>query len=376
MTLQQYTVAYSVDKINFTALTNVQSITINIGRQAQLDQVKTGSGSVVLRYPTGYVSPIAGLVSGTQLYIENSTPGQPEKYLYYGVISDVSIEYGIPYSGGVGNADYVTISFEGAFASFGRMQANDYVLAAGTMVQQTVDVQTQSGLYFGFISNGSDPQMAATTVSTTWGDWVAKACQTLNARIQESYLTALVLSPFYKIISTVNFSDTTNNATNQIYNKINFGSIADNFYTQVTVAPESFSSATVTNAGATAPFRTLQTNTFNASTAQATDFANFLLGNYGLSRSAILSVTCSAEAQSSFALDSVGQGDALYLAIGAQVAVAFRGTTYQCIIEGVTVSATPAGASYTFYFSGADLNNTLILNNTTFGKLDSNRLGY
>jgi len=42
----------------------------------------------------------------------------------------------------------------------------------------------------------------------------------------------------------------------------------------------------------------------------------------------------------------------------------------------VRVSATPAGASYTFFVSGADLNSYLILDNATFGKLDSNRLAY
>jgi hypothetical protein len=40
------------------------------------------------------------------------------------------------------------------------------------------------------------------------------------------------------------------------------------------------------------------------------------------------------------------------------------------------MSATPAGASFTFYVSGADLNAYLILDNPTFGTLDENRLGY
>ena len=376
MTLQQYTVNYSTNDVTFTALTNVQSIVVNIGRQAQLEQIKTGTASVVMRYPTGYVSPVAALISGTRIIIKNTTPGQTQVDVFYGSISDVSIEYGIPYSGGVGNADYVTISVEGCFANYGRMQGNNYAMAANVMTQQVLDATTQTGLSTSFTNNGSNPAMAATTVSSTWGDWIGKACQTLNARIWETYLALVIVSPFYKLQSTISFSDTTNNATNQVYNKINFGSFADNFYTQVTVTPESFSAATVTNVGATAPFRALQTNTFNASNAQATDFANFLLGNYGISRSAILSVTCSAEAQNVFALDIVAYFGSPYQIAGTQVSVTFRGTTYSCIVEGVTISATPAGASYTFYFSGADLNNTLILNNATFGKLDSNRLGY
>jgi hypothetical protein len=40
------------------------------------------------------------------------------------------------------------------------------------------------------------------------------------------------------------------------------------------------------------------------------------------------------------------------------------------------MSARPGGASFTYYVSGADLNAYLILDNTTFGRLDYNKLGY
>jgi hypothetical protein len=62
--------------------------------------------------------------------------------------------------------------------------------------------------------------------------------------------------------------------------------------------------------------------------------------------------------------------------IGAQVSVAFRGTTFQCIVEGVTISATPAGSRYTYFVSGDALNDYLLLDNAVFGRLDFNRLGY
>jgi hypothetical protein len=62
--------------------------------------------------------------------------------------------------------------------------------------------------------------------------------------------------------------------------------------------------------------------------------------------------------------------------IGARVSVTFRGTVYYSIIEGVRVTATPESSRYTFYLSGADLNNYLILNDTVFGRLDNNKLGY
>jgi hypothetical protein len=56
--------------------------------------------------------------------------------------------------------------------------------------------------------------------------------------------------------------------------------------------------------------------------------------------------------------------------------VTFRGTTVTCLIEGISLTATPEGARYTYDVSGADLNNYLVLDDAVFGKLDNNKLGY
>jgi len=82
-----------------------------------------------------------------------------------------------------------------------------------------------------------------------------------------------------------------------------------------------------------------------------------------------------AEAQTSFKLDKMGLTQ-LGEIIGSRVSVTFRGTVYQSIVEGITVTATPESSRYTFYLSGADLNNYLVLDDAVFGKLDFNKLGY
>jgi hypothetical protein len=376
MGLQSYTVSFTVDDgVSWTALTNVQNIQFSIGRQAQLDQIKSSYGSFEMRYPTGYASPVTALVSGTVVKIENTT-GTPYT-VWLGKIDNVTVQYGIPFAGGVGPQDYVNVTIEGAFAALGRMQGNGYSMAAGTITSQMTDASTETGLSLTFDGTAAQT-LAATTINSTWGDWVNRVCQSTNSRIWDSfdYLSTAVISPFSSNVSTVNFSDTANDSTNQVYNQINFDSLADNFYTQVTVTPESFGEATVTKVGATVPYRTYQTNTLNASTAQASDYASYLLSNYDTPRFAISSFSCMAEAQASFQLDKIGAVNTLAYAPGTQVAVAFRGTTFQCIIEGVNVSASPAGAMFTYYVSGADLNAYLILDNATFGVLDQNKLGY
>ena len=383
MALQTYTVYYSTDYTIWTALTNVQNININVGRQAQLQQLKASTASFSLRYPNGYASPITDLVSGTYIRIdhEKSNGTQFPTTLWTGIINNVDVSYGIPYVSNVGNGDFLDVSCEGSFAQLARMNANNYAMPAGTIATQYDLAEIENGISVEWLGNGAAPASPATTISSTWGDWVNRIALTGNMRMWDSKqaLLCYTLSPFDPYLSDINFSDVANNSTNQVYERIDFGSFADNYYTQVRVQPEGLTTQTVTQVGATTPYRTYEVNTLNASNAQALDYANYLLNNYDTANFAITAITCKAESQASFQLDRVGftAADAPFsCAMGSQVSVAFRGTTFQCIIEGAVMSATPAGSTYTYYVSGADLNAYLILDNLVFGKLDNNKLGY
>ena len=119
---QNYRVAYSTNGTTFTTLSNVQAINIAVGRQKQLDQYNASTASIDIWYPTGFSSPITALVAGTQIRVENVSTSQ---FMYYGTINDVIVNYGIPYAGGVGNADRLTVTAEGFFARFARAAGND-----------------------------------------------------------------------------------------------------------------------------------------------------------------------------------------------------------------------------------------------------------
>lgn len=358
---------------SFTTLNNIQEITFRGGRRSQLDAYNASSGTIVARYPSGYASPITALVPGTLLEI--LTPNiSAYPYGIYGRINNVSVTYGYPYASSIGPADYIEITFEGAFAEAARMAGNGYSMAAAPLSTQINTMNSQTGLT---ASSSTPQQMAATTINGTWGDWVNSSLVSINGRMADfgGGASFFVRSPYVSSVCTVNFSDTTNNATNQVYDTLRFDALADNYYTQVQVDPESYAIQTVTKAGATTPYRTLTVNTLNSSTSQATDLANFLLSQYGTQKFAISQISCSAEAQNNFKLDTLGLSGTQEL-IGARVNVTFRGTTVTCIIEGVSLAATPEGARWTFDVSGADLNNYLVLNDAVFGKLDSNKLGY
>jgi hypothetical protein len=377
--IQTYAVKYYTASTGEVALTNVVSINVNVGRQRQLDQYSTSTAEIVMRYPTGYASPIAALVPGTFIRISNTATDLAN---FVGRISNVQLKFDMPYSGGVGNGDYLSIMCEGGLGQFGRKSGNNYAMPADILTGQLGDVINETELVAFLDSGVGDEALSATTVNGTWADYLNLAALTLNARLIDvleiQYPTRVettFVSPFLVRDTAVNFSDTTNNATNQVYDGITFASYADNFYTQVTVDPEVPAAQTVETGSA--PFRTYTVNTLNATTGQALDYANYLLNNYKTPKVAISSISCLANAQNTMALDDLGDGPfKCGRQIGKRVTVAFRGTTYPCIIEGYTFSAVPGEARYTYYVSAADLNAYLILDNATFGKLDSNRLGY
>ena len=373
MATVEYKVEYGATYATLSNVaTNVQSVNLTVGRQRQLDQYNANTATVVMRYPTGYASPNALFITGTwvRISVRLVEAGSAWGQLFVGKIADVNTEYGIPYAGGVGNADYVTLNCEGNFAAFGRAQGGGYSMAADILGVQCSNAYIQSGLPVQALSlYGYSQLFPATTINSTWGDWVNRCVLTMNGRLIDSGDSVVISNAYYKTAGTFGgFSDTTNDASNHSYNQIAFTSYADNWYTQVTVTPESYGPATVQTGSV--PYRTYQVNTLNNSTSQATDYANYLLSNYGTRTTRILSVTCLLNDQSG----DIPRYGADY--IGAQVSVLFRGTTYQCVIEGATWSGTPSQASATFYLSAQDLNNYLTLNDAIYGKLDNNKLGY
>jgi hypothetical protein len=83
-------------------------------------------------------------------------------------------------------------------------------------------------------------------------------------------------------------------------------------------------------------------------------------------------LTCLAEEQSN--------NQALFAAYNAdsgyQIGIILRGTRYQCVLEGATITATPESTRFTYYLSSAEAYSFLILDDAIYGKLDNNKLGF
>lgn len=365
-----------------TVLTNVVNIDIQAGRQAQIDNFSSARATITVRYPNGYVSPLASAVIGTEILIEGErSDGGYTTTLMWGVISDVVVQYGIPYASSVGNADYLILSVETLFAKLARTSGDGYAMASDTATNQLQDALLESGVAIAGYPGAyfASRTLAATTISGSWADWLNTMAFTFGGRITEGndFLTITNYQPA-AVNTTITLSDT-GAALTAPYDALSFDSLGQNYYTEVVIDPPSVASQTASTGSA--PFRNFTTQTLNSTTGQALDLANYYLGNYSTPSLALSSVHLNLNV--SEVMNFVSQVCALpaiegsgIFGQGTQINVAFRGTTYACVIEGGALSATPEQASLTLYVSGAGLNAYLILNNATFGKLNSNRLGF
>jgi hypothetical protein len=374
MATVNYTVAVGPTWATLADIDNVQQVSFVTGRQAQLDQYHAGTASITVRYPSGYASPNTSFIPGSFLSISMTGNGNT-RGVWAGKISNVTAQYGIPYASSVGNADYVVIQAEGGFAAFARAAGNNYAMAAAIFGIQATRCNEQTLLQLDTNSSfGYRYSFPASTISSTWGDWINSCVLTMNGRLIEFSESVLAVNAYYQIPpSYLNFSDVPADWANTAnkYNQISFQGLADNYYTQVTVDPADYAAQTVQTG--TAPYRTYTVNTLNSSTGQALDMANYLLANYQTPRLAISSITVNMQSCGSgtFFLPFYGNQS-----IGTAVSVKFRGTTYNCIIEGSSWSGTPGNINATFYLSSALYNNFLLLDNTVYGTLNNNRLGY
>lgn len=369
-----YVVEYSTNYSTWTALTNVQAVNIQIGRQNLQDTFSPSNASISMRYPTGYASPIAALVVGTWLRVRRTGLNPLTPYLWVGTIRDVVAEYGIPYAAGVGNADYLTIQAEGGLALAGRAQGNDEGITEGRADIQLMDAESLSGIQFDWdYTYSPTPILAASTVSGSYAEWLNTLAASIGASILDggNAFGATVRPRDYNANVSVSFSDTANDATRQVYDVIRFDSLAEDFYTQVEVNTNTVGNVVVSSGSG--PHRTLRISTFSQSTGQATDLAQYLLGIYGTAQFGISEVSCLAEAQNTMALEL---GGFWWGTIGVNTSVQFRGQTYYVQILGGTIAATPESTRYTYYLADSDLTPYEVLDDPVRGQWDNRKLGW
>lgn len=355
-------------------LSNVQTISVNQGRTWQTDPYSPTTCTIVARTTTTpaigdfvrVLTGTAGVSSGTNIFT--------------GTVKDVAVEYG-----NTTDMDYSVISCEGALARWGRRQFTNRSLAQNLTLTQLSTLATAIGFntFCTFVGTGSSTA-AAQTYSGNGLDLVNLVMTTEMGYVQETGTYTDTgggtgtITPQIRFYGRQGYNYTIPNLTDvsgsnlAAYDAIEFGSAAQRYYTEATINPLALASQT-----AGSGFYNLTQDSVDATTSQALSHAQYLVSQYNSTSFkpykliANYSNQTTNDAQTNFRV-TMTQG----VIVGAKLFIVHRGTTYKNIVEGMSISISPGETQMEITFSPRDNNNYLILNDTTFGTLDDNKLGF
>jgi hypothetical protein len=368
------------ESTTYTTLPSVQQVSIFNGRRRQIDDYGVDTLTVESLFPTTWtVTPKLGDKIIAWVYT-TSWPSYPT-YNYWkmfqGRITDVSIRYGM-----VTNEDVVTITAEGLQADLGRTQINNYLLSTENIGLQALNIANSVG-----ISVGPTSVMSTGVAQTYTGNlkaWMDTAIRTEQGRLRSTPDAPDVLAIgnltfvgrgalFYGPLTTPEFSDgTLTSETNYKYQQVNFKSASEDYYNSVTVEPLGFASQTSTSG--TAPVFSYVLNSYDFSTSQALSLAQYVRFKYD--------TTASTPREIGFTISQQSSSSALEFLnwvtnfLGLEVNIVLRGVRYYCVVEGVSITATPEDTRILFFVSSNETNDYLILNDDVYGRLNFNRLGF
>ena len=374
-----YTVQY-YNGSTWVTIPELVDLNATVGRKQITDSWSASTASFTFRYPTGFASPNTDIK--VEVPIRFFTPSNTTNPGWTGFIRDATVTWGIPYQSGVGQADFLTIQAEGALANWGRVTGDGFTPSSSLANNQLTEVVTNYGLAW----NGNltdEPVQPEGTTSSVF-DWFQKFLNTVQGRPLDGSTVDLsttglpsvyVASNATNVFTKVSFSDTTNNATNDIYDVLNFDSLADNYVTQVIVTSPDYPAQTAETGSA--PYRSFTVDTYATSADQAEDIANYLLVTAQGQSIEPASISAISSGQNTCRIDTLNDAFnfGTFFALPLYfVQITFRGVVYTARIEGATISANPEQTRVTYYLSPAEANPWLILDSATFGILDTNKL--
>jgi hypothetical protein len=362
----------------WVTLPNVQNLNIFRGRRLQIDDYSIDTMTVESIFPSTWTTaPKLGDRIIAYIYKPGAVIGMDQFAAFWGRVRDVKIDYGI-----VSNEDRVTITCEGLQADWGRAQLNSYALAQNKTDEQVLQVATTVGLSIG--------QFAGRSIGSAL-TYTGNAFNLINTITRTEEARMFAGSPTYRATpliywfgrntpkpTTYYWNDGTGSTYlyQMKYDQIEFRSSADNYYTSITITPAAVAAQTATLG--TTPIYGWDKDTVDYSTAQAADHALWVLNNFQTKDQTLASITFT-DVQQTNVSTGLFNTDVILVIMGAINTfgrIYFRGQTYNTILEGISISATPNQTRVTVYMSGQDTNAYLILDDAIFGKLDNNKLGF
>lgn len=349
-----YTVKKVVNGVP-TTINNVQNISWSVGRKLITDQIASGRFTVTGRRPDLLPSIAIGN------FIEVAY-GPDFEFVEFKV-ADFQIDYGFTSS-----EDTWVITGEDAFAELGRVNAS--VTIGNTTGDSLSALRAATGVKIQQRFSGTD--IYDQTLSNANG--LTVAAQLFNSE-QPGYYYATSENIFWNIRQPIYGNeifygtDETPGALEWKYDALEFNGLADNYATKVNVT-----SAGVGTATAGTGNRTYEMTTYNENLSYMQSIAGLYAGYLSGSTIAPSSISLIAENQTSTKkIITFFQ----WSLIGANLFnIKFRGTTYYAMVLGITVTATPELTRVTYNLAPSTVLASFILNDTSRGVLNQNRLGF
>jgi hypothetical protein len=369
------------DGTSFIAIPNPQEITWNWGKRTLTEPKSSSQARVTGRLGTSF--PTIKIGQLMQLQIVDTVKGGT--VVFGGQLADLKIDYGM-----VQNLDTYEITIEGPWARAGRY-VDDFVLTAGNTTAQAWENYTetlpppgQDGVFaFRFTQNAPTPTPADATTSkvsaysenTSLANVLTLVADTEVGRIVEEQLhdstdqdLNLQLRQNLQQLPISTFTDVpTDWVSAYQYDRLDFRALSDAYADRVEIAPTALPIA-----AAGSGTRTQRFTSVDQTTLQAQAHAEYVLNLLDALGEVPFSIRAQALTQiEDDLLDYFSQ-----FINGYKINVVFRGVTYAAIVEGGQCRATPDNVVGTLFLSGQDQNAYLVLDDTTFGKLDENKLGF
>lgn len=399
--------AYTTPTVNYatsmtgtyTTLTGVQNVTFNRGRQRFIDPFGPTSCTIELIPANSYATPLA---VGQYIDVRQTNSSSSEAY-FVGQITDVARSYDFPYNSGTGSApgDRIFITALGPVGLIGRgtfdnaeMDVVSANINPGNEFRQTIS------RYF---------NMYADTTGTLFDPGIQTAID-VNGPALDPLNQVARTDPFYfsdrdnaRAVPTprpdiatyapgygplefnlwiVGQKDEQTNAFafsdaggGYKYSAMQFGTGAENTFTQVVVDVTNGDGGTnIANQDAYygySPLSALTWNTYNNLASEALSLANYIFTRSYVPTTAPFAVTTTTATDDT--ITTLAKMNTIIP--GQRGTVTFRGSSYRVTLEGLQVAFGVDRASVTAYFSPFPLD-FFILDSTTNGVLDTNRLGY
>ena len=364
----------------FTTLPNVQQISISNGRRRQIDDYGVDQLTVESIFPSSWTTtPKLGdnIIAWVYTTAYPLYPSYNYWKMFQGRIVNVDIKYGM-----VTNEDSVTITAEGLQADLGRTQINGFAVSSASTGLQVFNTANSVGVYVGNVSSLSTG--SAQTYTGNLKAFVDTEVRTEQGRLRSTPTAPTALdmgnldfvgrgSLFYGQTPTPEWSDgTLASDTGYKYQQVKFRSASEDFYNSVTVEPLGLASQT--SASGTTPIFSYVAQSYDVSTSQALSLAQYIRFKYD--------TTNSTPRELGFTISQQTTANAVLFLnlvsnfLGLEINIILRGVRYYCVVEGVTITASPDDTRILFSVSSNETNDYLILNDDVYGRLNFNRLGF